>query len=942
MTGMVRALVIQDEYSGEIWLYTLPDKGQNSVLGALKSFSRMAQTQWNLKICRIRRDNEKALGNQYDDWVTDEGIHDEPTPVYTPAENPRAERSGGVVRAKALAMQLGARFPTELWHEIWQAAVYLHNRSPREANAWKSPIEVRNKWLRQSGRDVPEVQDPPDLSNLWAYGCRAYPLRERVRAGKDAVENRTKPRTHIGYLVGYEGSNLYRIWVPSEATVLRTRDVDFVEDEFFDPEKEERPDQELISFHMDAESAPEPIPTREADDESESEAESTVFVRFPDESDDDSDGEVEEGKDISAESQAKDYPTPESIPEGSESSSHDVIVHTSRSRTPSPEPPDDSQERSSDEAQNGQEPSSHEAPNSLTETGRTTRARNLSEKALENLRQSGSVYKSGNAVSFPMTVLACFSIGMTHRLHRRNLPPEPRTWQELLKHPYKKEFLEAASIEWEAVQKMGTIRKIKREMARSKPIPLIWIFKYKFDDHGFLTKFKARICVRGDLQPVNEKETYAATLAARSFRILMALAARWKLKARQLDAINAFPNSDLDEEVYVELPPGFKESGVVALLLKALYGLRRSPYLWQKLLSTVLSDLGLCCVPEEPCLFVNNWLIVFFYVDDIVYMYREQHEAQAELFREALTNRFKMRDLGDLQWFLGIQVMRDWENQQIWLSQESYIEEIARRFQLADLNGSPATPISSKPVPNDDLADYATIHLYQRKVGSLNYAAVITRPETSKSCSELASFLNNPSKAHMAEANRCVQYLYGTRKMGILFDGKRTYDREFEVFTDASFADDSNTRRSSQGWLMILYGGPVAWNASKQATVTTSSTEAELLGLSFAAKEVIATMRLFAGLRFHLDENLIIWCDNKQTIRLVAQELQRLRTALRHVDVHQCWVRQEVQRGTFAVEYIETSKMAADGMTKILNRAKFQTFVKQLGLVRIPEAPVLT
>jgi Pol polyprotein, beta-barrel domain len=198
MTGMVRALVIQDEYSGEIWLYTLPDKSQDSVLGALKSFSCMVQTQWNLKICRIRRDNEAALGNQYDDWLSDEGIQDEPTPVYTPAENPRAERSGGVIRAKALAMQLGARFPTELWHEFWQAAAYLHNRSPREVNAWKSPIEVRNKWLRQSGRDVPEVQDPPDLSNLWAYGCRAYPLRERIRAGKDAVENRTKPRTHIG------------------------------------------------------------------------------------------------------------------------------------------------------------------------------------------------------------------------------------------------------------------------------------------------------------------------------------------------------------------------------------------------------------------------------------------------------------------------------------------------------------------------------------------------------------------------------------------------------------------------------------------------------------------------------------------------------------------------------------------------------------------------
>ena len=117
---------------------------------------------------------------------------------------------------------------------------------------------------------------------------------------------------------------------------------------------------------------------------------------------------------------------------------------------------------------------------------------------------------------------------------------------------------------------------------------------------------------------------------------------------------------------------------------------------------------------------------------------------------------------------------------------------------------------------------------------------------------------------------------------------------------------------------MILYGGPVAWNASKQATVTTSSTEAELLGLSFAAKEVIATMRLFAGLRFHLDENLIIWCDNKQTIRLVAQELQRLRTALRYVDVHQCWVRQEVQRGTFALRSPARPNPIAMSVVKLL------------------------
>jgi hypothetical protein len=240
MTNMVRALVIQDEYSGEIWVYPLPGKAQDTVVGALQDFATMVHTQWDLRICRIRRDNEKALGSQYDTWIKREGIQDEPTPVYTPAENGKAERSGGVVREKALAMQIGANLPAELWHETWPAAAYLYNRSPRESNGWKSPIEVRNRWLRTAGKDVADIQDAPDLSNLWAYGCKAYPLREEIRANKTRVENRTQPRTHLGYLVGYEGSNIYRIWIPAKATVIRTRDVDFVETEFFDPNQPER------------------------------------------------------------------------------------------------------------------------------------------------------------------------------------------------------------------------------------------------------------------------------------------------------------------------------------------------------------------------------------------------------------------------------------------------------------------------------------------------------------------------------------------------------------------------------------------------------------------------------------------------------------------------------------------------------------------------------
>ena len=105
----------------------------------------------------------------------------------------------------------------------------------------------------------------------------------------------------------------------------------------------------------------------------------------------------------------------------------------------------------------------------------------------------------------------------------------------------------------------------------------------KFNDDGIVTKFKARICVRGDLQFWNNEDTYAATLAAKSFRLLMALTAKFDLETRQLDAVNAFTNSPLDKEIYVDWPPGYKNdsNGHQCLrLLKALYGLCRSPLLW--------------------------------------------------------------------------------------------------------------------------------------------------------------------------------------------------------------------------------------------------------------------------------------------------------------------------------------------------------------------------
>ena len=344
------------------------------------------------------------------------------------------------------------------------------------------------------------------------------------------------------------------------------------------------------------------------------------------------------------------------------------------------------------------------------------------EEARQSRQQRGGANQAAQGSNFAIQpVLSSFYAGSAHRLHRRDLPPAPRGWKDLQKHPKKREFLLACNKEWEALTNMKILDIIERSQATIKPLPLTWRFLYKFDKHGFLQKFKARICVRGDLQPFSEKETYAATLAGKSFRMLMALAARWDLQIHQLDAVNAFPNSELDEEVYVELPDGYKLTGKVGRLLRALYGLRRSPLLWQKLLSGALTELGLQAGKEEPCLFLTDHLIVFFFVDDICCMFRACDQAIADTFQKNLASRFKIRDLGELRWFLGIRVVRDRSRRRLWLCQDSYIEAVAARFNLI-VDEPPATPMGMKHlVANEDIADAATTHLYQRKIGSVLY-----------------------------------------------------------------------------------------------------------------------------------------------------------------------------------------------------------------------------
>jgi len=212
------------------------------------------------------------------------------------------------------------------------------------------------------------------------------------------------------------------------------------------------------------------------------------------------------------------------------------------------------------------------------------------------------------------------------------------------------------------------------------------------------------------------------------------------------------------------------------------------------------------------------------------------------------------------------------------------------------------------------------------------YAAVTTRIDIAFAVSRLAQFLTNPSPEHHAAADRVLLYLYRYRGLGLQLGGAD----DFLVATDASFADNTLDRKSSQAYVMVLFGGVVGWRANKQNTVTTSTTEAELLSLSQGAKEGQFIKRLLDELSVSLDDQQIrIHCDNRQTIRLVTKEIARLQTKLRHVDIHNHWLRQEVRDGRITVEHVSTKKMIANGLTKALSRNDFNDFIRQVNLVDI-------
>jgi Reverse transcriptase (RNA-dependent DNA polymerase) len=922
--GFNSLMLITDRWCGFCWDYYLSDRKATTIITALKHLFGILKRQYKIEPKTVEVDNELTTQKpEVEAYFDSQFMKVEPSAPYTGAQLGGAERSGGVVKERIRAMGIGSNFPEELWPEISRAAVYLHNRTPKYTYNWKSPYDRFHTHLAY--RDGIVVEDrKPQQEHLKVYGCKAFAMTTEAKK-KVNRRQRLNPKAWIGYLIGYDSTNIYRIWNPVLNKVFRTRDVDFNEDVVFGG-KQENPEIRLDELQSTIQEIEEPEVELEKVLESDEPRFQVVIPAFqgdldeyeliedeePEPNDEPIDLEHEATK--AFENPEDFYPTPDATPPAA------LLAAAIR--------------RPAEDRVN--EPVSKFKPWKASFcAGTRVQLGTPSPKELSHKRRRKAIPENRTVNKARIRRILSQPNGL-HKLHQRELPPEPNRHEDLEHHLLGKEFKKAEEDHIQSHIQMKTWTEVSKKDPAVKDhqtLDCMWVYIYKFDKHGRLAKCKARLVVRGDQQSKSMTgDTYAATLAARSFRVFIAIAARFDLELIQYDAVNAFVHANLDEKVCMKMPRGYTKPGAVLKLNRALYGLRRSPILWQKLFYSSLLDIGFKSVPHEPCCVTYDGILIFFYVDDIVVAYKKDREPVVHRMLQKLKQQYHLDGGSELQWFLGIRVIRDRERRIIWLSQSTYIDKIAN---LANSNQPDTIPMTRDELkPYENRATNREIHLFQKKIGSLLYAAVTTRPDIAFATSRLSRFLTNPSPQHHAAADRVLLYLKRYRNLGLQFGG----GDNFVVASDASFADNTIDRKSSQAYAMQLFNGLIGWRANKQDTVTTSTTEAELLALSQASKEGLYIGRLLQELTVNLDNQRIqIKCDNIQTIRLVNEEITRLQTKLRHVDIHNHWLRQEVSRGRINVEYTESQNMIADGLTKALPAEQFHRFRGQLGLVDITE-----
>jgi histone deacetylase 1/2 len=404
----------------------------------------------------------------------------------------------------------------------------------------------------------------------------------------------------------------------------------------------------------------------------------------------------------------------------------------------------------------------------------------------------------------------------------------------------------------------------------------------------------------------------------------------WSL--RQLDVQNAFLHGVLEEEVYIQQPPGYTDKvhpSYVCKLDKAMYGLKQAPRTWYARLCGKLQQLGFVPSKADTSLFYFNkggcTMFVLVYVDDIIVASSSQVATDALL--RNLQSDFALKDLGDLHYFLGIEVKRLEDG--LLLSQWRYASEILTKAGMKNCK-SIDTPLSTSEklsIGSGNKLGAEDSSRYRSMVGALQYLT-LTRPDLSFAVNKVCQFLHAPTTVHWTAVKRILRYVRGTCDTGLKI--RRSKSMLVSAFSDADWAGCIDDRQSTGVFAVFLGSNLISWCARKQATVSRSSTEAEYKALANATAELMWVQKLLQELKVPHPPAARMWCDNLGAKYLSANPIFHARTKNIEIDFH--FVRERVAQKLLDIRFINTGDQLADGFTKPMSAYKMKEFRFNLNL----------
>lgn len=844
-------LTMIDDFSRKIFVSFLSEK--SAVVEAFRGFKAVVENQTGHKIKRLRTDNGTEFCNQSMKSICAEaGIVHETTVPYTPQQNGVAERMNRTLVERARCMLSDADFGKEFWGEAINHAAFLVNRSVNRSNKNGTPEEI---WTGQK----------PNLSSLKVFGTPAM-----VHISKQKRQKWDKKTTEMMF-VGYAGTQkAFRFFDPSCKRVVVSRDATFLTPKaakmgsLFVANDSDDDDETQVSVGADksvgatqsAESAKvekeketgNPERTRDKDQEGNSVAESSSVV----------DGQIDR---MEAQNPTEIQGREASNSNESDNDIEDVSFHDAT---------DDPDYRPSGRL-----------PLEACDLRRSTRTRR------PVIRDDYVSYFTRDCSS-----------------------EDPVGREEAINSSAKVQWTKAMEEELASFEANGTWTLVDLPQGR-KPIKTMWVFKTKRAEDGTIVRYKARLVAKGCAQKygIDYSETFSPVVRYGSIRILIALAAQRGMGIDQMDAITAYLQGNLDEDIYTLQPDGFDDgSGKVCKLHKAMYGLKQSGRQWNFCLDEALLSFDLTRSEEDPCVYIgkDGNLIVAIYVDDFLIFWKDA--GIRDELKQKLSAKFHMKDMGRAKTCVGMTI--EYDDDAITINQEAYAIQLLERYGMESCKpvGSPCD-VSQKLSKSTEPATDLNVP-YREAVGSLLFLVQGTRPDLAFAVSNVSRFNDCHDANHWNAVKRIMRYVKGTSHHRISY--RRNTNEPIEGYVDADWAGEVDERRSYSGYVFILAGGAVTWSSKRQSTVAASSTEAEYVAMSYAAKEALWLVRVIR--QFQKLQNIVIRCDN-QSAMVIANRVA-FSTRTKHIEVCYHFYRQHVKSGLITLQYVPSEENVADCLTK--------------------------